>query len=82
MITYRALKISIPLKVHLLESPAVEFLKMKSEEHGLGYYSEQAMESMHKELRSEWGADKVDVKHPRYGENLKKTVVRINGKHL
>ena len=38
------------------------------------------MESMHKELKSEWGADKVDVKHPRYGENLKKTVVRINGK--
>ena len=82
MITYRAIKISIPLKVHLLESHAVDFLKMKNEERGLGYYSEQAMESMHKELKSEWGADKVDVKHPKYGENLKRTVVRINGKHL
>ena len=82
MATYRSLKISIPLKVHLLESHAVEFIKMKGEEHGLGFYSEQAMESMHKELKLEWGSEKVDVKHPNYGDNLKKTTVRINGKHL
>ena len=55
---------------------------MKGEEHGLGFYSEQAMESMHKELKKEWGADKVDVKHSSYGKNLKSTVVRINGKHI
>ena len=40
------------------------------------------MESMHKELKLEWGSEKVDVKHPNYGDNLKKTTVRINGKHL
>ena len=55
---------------------------MKGEEQGLGFYSEQAMESMHKELKQEWGADKVDVKHPSYGPKLKNTVVRINGKHI
>ena len=82
MATYRSLSISIPLKVHLLESHAEEFLKMKGEDHGLGFYSEQAMESMHKELKQEWGADKVDIQHPSYGPNLKNTVVRINGKHI
>ena len=66
----------------MLESHVEEFLKMKGEEHGLGFYSEQAMESMHKELKKEWGADKVDVKHSSYGKNLKSTVVRINGKHI
>ena len=71
MDTYRALQISIPLKVHLLESHAVEFLKMMGEEHGLGFYSEQAMESMHHDLLEEWGEEKVDEKHPNYGEKLK-----------
>ena len=55
---------------------------MKGEIHGLGFFSEQAMESMHKELKQEWGSEKVDVKHPGYGKKLLKTVVRINGKHL
>ena len=55
---------------------------MDGERHGLGYYSEQAMELMHKELKNEWGAEKVDVKHPKYGEKLLSTVIRINGKHI
>ena len=65
-----------------MESHAVEFLKMKGEKHGLGFYSEQAMESMHHELKEEWVADKVDVKHENYGQNLRRTVVRVNGKHI
>ena len=40
------------------------------------------MESMHHELKEEWGADKVDVKHPNYAANLKRAVVRVNGKHI
>ena len=69
-------------QVHLLESHTEEFLKMKAEKYGLGFYSEQAMESMHKELKKEYGVDKVDVKHPNYGSRLLKTVIRINGKHI
>ena len=65
-----------------MESHAQEFLKIKGEKHGLGFYSEQAMESMHHEMKEEWGADKVDPKHPKYGEKLKATVVRLNGKHI
>ena len=55
---------------------------MKGKKNGLGFFSEQAMESMHKELKQEYGVDKVDVKHPSYGSRLLKTVVRINGKHI
>ena len=55
---------------------------MKGEVHGLGYYSEQAMESMHYEFKKEWGTGKVDVKHPNYGEKLLSATVRINGKHI
>ena len=66
----------------MLETHAEEFLKLKGENHGLGYYSEQAMESMHKELKQDWGADKVDEMHSSFGPKLRKTVVRINGKHI
>ena len=69
-------------QVHLLESHAEQFLKKMGEKHGLGFYSEQAMESMHRELKGEWGGDKVEESNPKYGEKLLKTMVRINGKHL
>ena len=82
MIQYRSLDISIPLKVHILETHVHEFLLMKGEKYGLGFYSEQAMESMHQELKEDWGADKVDIKHPAFGPKLRKTVVRVNGKHI
>ena len=72
----------ISIQVHILETHVEEFLKMKGEVQGLGFYSEQAMEIMHAELKEDWGADKVDVKHPSYGPKLKNTVVRINGKHI
>ena len=57
-------------------------MRSKGEQHGMVFYSEQAMESMHYELREEWGVEKLDISHPNYGENLKRVVVRINGKHI
>ena len=47
MTTYRSLPISIPLKLHVLESHAVEFLKDMGEQFGLGFFSEQSYEAMH-----------------------------------
>ena len=69
-------------QVHILESHVVEFLRSKGEKHGMGFYSEQAMESMHYELREEWGVQKLDINHPNYGDKLKGVVARINGKHI
>ena len=60
-----------------------EFLEMMGGNRGLGFFSEQAMEGFHQELKSEWkGATKVDRSNEHYGENLRQTTVRINGKHL
>ena len=44
---YRSLGISITPKVHIIEQHVVEFLKIKGEEAGLGFWSEQPMESGH-----------------------------------
>ena len=53
--TSRALHISIPVKVHLLETHAVEFLKIIGEQHGYSFYSEHVIESMRDDLMEEWG---------------------------
>ena len=81
-IKHRSLGITVTPKVHLLETHASEFLEMMGGEHGLGYYSEQAMESMHKDLKKEWQGEKLDENHPNYPEKLCKTTVRVSGKHL
>ena len=60
----------------------MEFLKSKGEERGLGFFSEQAMESLHKEFKKEWGVDRVDKNHPSYGDRLRNTLVRLNAKHI
>ena len=79
---YRCLGISISPKVHIVEDHLIEFLKDKGEEHGAGYWSEQAMESCHKDFRNEWEPNKVPEKHPDYGEKLLNTIVRYNWKHI
>ena len=41
--SYRMLNISVTVKVHLVESHLVAFLKFFREEHSLGFYSEQVI---------------------------------------
>ena len=55
---------------------------MMGEVHGLGYYSEQAMESMHGEFLDEWQKDKLEEHQEDYAERLCKTITRIDGKHF
>lgn len=82
MMTYRSLGISVPLKVHLLESHLEQFLVSKGGKKGAGYWSEQAMEACHYDLNNEWETVKVDEKNPLYLPKLKDTIVRYNGKHI
>ena len=82
MVTYRALGITIPLKVHLLESHLQEFLVRRGDVHGAGFWSEQAMEACHYDLQEEWEDVMVEETHPKYMDKLKGTVVRYNGKHI
>ena len=79
---YRTLNISVTPKVHVIEKHVPEFLKLKGEETGLGFWSEQAMESGHHDFKLEWEKVKVSPNHEEYGERLLSTVVRYAGKHL
>ena len=79
---YRSLGISIPPKVHIVESHLIEFLEDKGEEHGAGYWSEQAMELCHKDFQNELEPNKVPQKHSDYGRKLLNIIIRYNGKHI
>ena len=78
--TYRSLPISIPLKLHVLEVHAVEFLNDMGEEHGLGFYSEQSFESMHNKINENWNKNPLKEDHPQFGPKMKDLVVNVNGK--
>ena len=79
---YRSLGISVTPKVHIVESHVSEFLKLKGEIAGLGFWSEQAMEAGHHDFKIEWEKVKVSANHAEYGERMFQTVVRYAGKHL
>ena len=83
MAAYRELNISVPVKLHILEKHCAQFLKMYNERYGLGYFSEQAMESCHSEIKPDLLAEKlVSINHPNYGEKLVNLISRVNGKHV
>ena len=81
-ITYRGLNISFPLKVHLVEAHLVEYLELKGGVKGAGFWSEQAMESCHRDFNKEWENNKTLETDPMYGQKLLTSVVRYNGKHI
>ena len=71
MATYRSLSISIPLKVYVLEEEkTVEFLKDMGDQCGLGFYSEQSYEAMHKRFNETWGTAPLKKDNPAYGTQL------------
>ena len=79
---YRTLGITVTPKVHIIERHVAEFLKLKGEVAGLGFWSEQSMESGHHDYKLEWEKVKVSPNHEEYGDRLLDTTVRYAGKHL
>ena len=75
---------NIPLKFHLVESHAVEFIKMFGEKWAIGHFSEQAMESMHALFNKQVLASHlpVDHNHPNYGPLLTSLMIRMNGSNI
>ena len=82
--TYRSLEnMSITPKIHIVEHHIVDFLKMKHEEHGLGWQSEQAFEAMHSDMKKEWQKVQIcDPDHPDFGQKLLEFVNRYNARHI
>ena len=78
----------IPLKMHILESHVVTFLERQEGfgygGKGLGWWSEQASESVHSDWKKLWLGRKYvrAISHPDYDEQLLKCGVKYNSNHL
>lgn len=69
-------------QVHMVERHIVDFLELKGEVAGLGFWMEQAMESVHHDFRIFWERYKVDINHPEFGLRLRAAVSAYNRRHL
>ena len=74
--------IDILYQVHLLETHVEEFLQSKGEVAGLGFWSEQAMESCHNNFKLEYEKAKICEDSPEFLEKLKYLIAQYNRKHL
>ena len=85
--SYRALDgITYPPKYHLVESHLEQFLRRRwaqnsdYEGYGLGYWSEQQFEAVHKQFTDSWSRFKLGKDHEQYGEALLTCVMSYNAK--
>ena len=79
---FRVLSVSVSPNIHLVFSPLTEFLETKGLVGGLGCWSEQAMESVHHDIKEEWARTKVKRDHAQFGGNFLKFIFRYNSKHV
>ena len=77
---YRKLGISEILKAHVLFHDIPRFLA--SRDHGLGKYSEQAIESAHSLENSIWQNYRVDLANDNYGLQMYRSSLDLNGKNM
>lgn len=78
--SYLDLKISITPKVHVVFHHIEDFCSRQKD--GLGFFSEQAMESVHFDFLTRWKNYKVSLNHLDYGQHLLKAVCSYNSHHL
>lgn len=80
--SYLAIEVSETLKIHILISHLAKGLSFLNGD-GLGTWSEQAGESIHREFVKFWNKYKLKmIDSPLYGEKLKKAVLDFSSQHL
>ena len=67
-------------QVHIVFFHVKEFCNISRK--GLGYFSEQASESVHYDFNAWWEKFKVHSTHPDFGSRLLNAVSRYNAQHL
>ena len=77
---YRNLGISENLKAHVLFQDIPRFLSTR--DHGLGRYSEQAIETIHSLENSKWQNYKVDLANKNYYNQMLKCTLELNGMNI
>lgn len=81
--TFQGTELSETLKIHILLDHTEQSLHFLRYECGLGLYSEQAGESIHREFLLYWKKRQINsMKNPLYGKNLLKTVIEFSSKNL
>ncbi|PAA78421.1 hypothetical protein BOX15_Mlig010790g22 [Macrostomum lignano] len=84
---YHALAINITPKAHALIDHVPQFLEAMAVQsgcrRGLGFWSEQAMESAHRDFSDMWSQRfKVDATHPEYARRLLRCITVYSSRHL
>ena len=77
---YLDLNISVTPKVHAVFYHIIDYCS--EHKRGLGFYSEQAMESVHFDFLSTWSRYKVSPNHAEYDKQLLKAVCAYNSNHV
>lgn len=77
--SYLQLNLRITPKVHAVFFHVPEFCEEMQK--GLGFYSEQAMESVHADFKSVWNKYKVSKDHPLYANRMHRSVCEYNSLH-
>lgn len=78
--SYLDLNISITPKVHAVFFHVSHFCEKTN--RGLGFYSEQAVESAHYDFKMTWNKYQVPRNHPQYAAQLLKAVCEYNSRHI
>lgn len=78
--SYSDLEISITPKVHAVFFHVEDFCVKNKQ--ALGFFSEQAMESVHFDFNSVWSKYMVHVQNPQYMNSLLNAVCEFNGLHI
>lgn len=78
--SYVDLGVNITPKVHAVFFHVEQFCAIKGV--SLGFFSEQAMESVHFDFKTTWEKNKVSVNHPDYPEKLLRSVCSYNSLHV
>ena len=78
--SYLMLGISITPKVHTVIKHVEDFCKKHGK--GLGFYSEQAMESVHHDFDVTWESYKVSEDHSEYKQRLLNSIISYNSNHV
>ena len=80
---FKATELSYTLKIHILLNHVLDTLLLLDNNDGLGLWSEQSIESVHREFLNYWSKYKINkLDNPRYGTHLVKCVIEFSSKHL
>ncbi|KAK6178470.1 hypothetical protein SNE40_013256 [Patella caerulea] len=79
--TYKDLNIPVTSKAHAIFDHVEAFIDRQGREKGLGYFSEQASESVHADFSLMWRRYKREIEHSEYGTKLLACVVAYSPRH-